>query len=269
MTRQRKAVASDAADGNRAILAPLRPSRNLTQEVVQRLQSEIAAGRLVPGARLPTEHGMMVALGVSRTVVREAVAALKAEGLVTTRQGSGAFVAADLGRRGFRIDADGLGSLEQVLQVLELRLAIEVEAAALAATRAPAKAIRRIQDCLKAFEAAIGRRENAVPEDFAFHRAIVEATTNPHFTRLLEFLGHFIIPRQSIRAEGLTEARNTAYLLQIQREHQAIHEAIAAHDGEVARAAMRVHLTRAGERYRAFAGTSRRGGERDGVAAKS
>jgi DNA-binding FadR family transcriptional regulator len=203
-------------------------------------------------------------------VVREAVAALRAEGLITTRQGSGAFVAADLGRRGFRIDPDGLGSLEQVLQVLELRQAIEVEAAALAATRAPAKAIRRILVCLKAFETAIGRGENAVPEDFAFHRAIVEATTNPHFTRLLEFLGHFIIPRQSIRAEGLDETGNTAYLQQIQREHQAIYDAIAARDGEAARAAMRVHLTRAGERYRAFAVASRHAAaERESVAAKS
>ena len=77
----------------------------------------------------------MRAMGVSRTVVREAVAALRAEGLVTTRQGSGAFVATDASRVPFRIDPEGLSSIGDVLEVMELRLAIEIEAAALAAER--------------------------------------------------------------------------------------------------------------------------------------
>ena len=62
---------------------------------MERIAGEIRSGRLAPGARLPTEQELMGAMGVSRTVVREAVAALRAEGLVTTRQGSGAFVAAE------------------------------------------------------------------------------------------------------------------------------------------------------------------------------
>ncbi len=264
MTRQLKAVSSHSADSNNGILAPLHPARNLTGEVVLRLQAEIASGRLAPGARLPTEHDMMMAMGVSRTVVREAVAALKAEGLVITRQGSGAFVAADMGRRGFRIDPDGLGSLDRVLEVLELRLAIEVEAAAIASRRAPAKAIRAIHNCLKAFEAAIARNENAVPEDFAFHRAIADATTNSLYSRLLAFLGLFIIPRQSIRAEGMSGTANVAYLQQIFGEHEVIYAAIASHDADAAREAMRSHLTRSAERYRAFAasGARRKGGPR-------
>ena len=64
---------------------------SLTDTLVARLEDEIVSGRLNPGARLPTEHQMMVSFGVSRTVVREAVAALKSDGLVITRQGSGAF----------------------------------------------------------------------------------------------------------------------------------------------------------------------------------
>ena len=85
--------------GTSAILAPLGPPKNRTAEVVERLAAEIGSGRLSPGARLPTEQEMMTALGVSRTVVREAVAALRAQGLVTTRQGLGAFVASDQQRR--------------------------------------------------------------------------------------------------------------------------------------------------------------------------
>ena len=58
-----------------------------------RLSADIRGGRLAPGARLPTEQALTSALGVSRTVVREAVAALRADGLVVTRRGSGAYVA--------------------------------------------------------------------------------------------------------------------------------------------------------------------------------
>ena len=260
MTRQRKAVSSPSGDGNHAILAPLAPARNRTEEVVQRLQTEISSGRLAAGARLPTEHDMMQAMGVSRTVVREAVAALKAEGLVRARQGSGVFVAIDVGRRGFRIEADDLRSIPQILQVLELRLAIEIESAALASQRASARALKAMRTSLDAFLTAIDRGENAVPEDFAFHRAIVEATGNPHFVRLLEFLGHFIIPRQTIRAERLQGTDWSQYLRRIHREHEAICAAITARDVDAARAAMRAHLEGAMTRYRSAADAHGRSG---------
>src|SRR5262249_56713966 len=113
------------------------PQRNRAGEVVQRTADAIGGGWLEPGARLPTEQELMAALGVSRTVVREAVAALRADGLVTTRQGSGAFVAADASRVPFRIDPDGLSSIGDVLEVMELRLATEVEAAPPAAQPLP------------------------------------------------------------------------------------------------------------------------------------
>ncbi len=74
------------------LLRPLNPVRRRTEEVVERIAAQIIEGRLPAGARLPTEQAMMAAMGVSRTVVREAIAALRARGLVTTRQGAGAFV---------------------------------------------------------------------------------------------------------------------------------------------------------------------------------
>ncbi|MBV9702238.1 MAG: winged helix-turn-helix transcriptional regulator, partial [Methylobacteriaceae bacterium] len=79
----------------------LGPTLNRTQELAQRLADEIRSGRLSPGSQLPTEQELSSATGVSRTVVREAVAALRAEGLVVTRQGLGAFVATDVQRRPF------------------------------------------------------------------------------------------------------------------------------------------------------------------------
>ena len=157
--------------------------------MIQRIKKEIGSGRLAPGARLPTEQELMTAMGVSRTVVREAVAALRADGLVTTRQGSGAYVAAELSRVPFRIDPKGLSSIEDVLAVMELRQAIEVEAAALAAERITPRSLAPIARALRAIEAAIAKGEGAVNEDFAFHLAIAAASGNPRFAELLEFLG--------------------------------------------------------------------------------
>jgi GntR family transcriptional regulator, transcriptional repressor for pyruvate dehydrogenase complex len=220
--------------------------RSLAREVIERVSADITQGRLQPGARLPTEQEMMSALGVSRTVVREAVAALRAEGLVTTRQGVGAFVAPDAHLRPFRIEPDGLRSIGSVLEIMELRLGIEVETAGLAAERARPARIRAIGAALDAIDKAIARDEPAVAEDFAFHHAIAEATENPQFPRFLAYLGRFIIPRQSIR---VASPNPRAYLEALQLEHRAIFEAIRTREEAAARAAMRRHLSRSRERY--------------------
>ena len=97
-------------------------------------------------------------------MVREAVAALRADGLVVVRQGVGAFVAANV-RRPFRIDVDGLRSLRQALDVIELRMGIDVEAAGLAAERGTATQIRKIAHAYEAVDLAIERGETAIDED--------------------------------------------------------------------------------------------------------
>ena len=211
-----------------AAFRPLGPAKNRTSEVVERLAAEIGSGRLAPGARLPTEQELTAALGVSRTVVREAVAVLRAEGLVETRQGVGAFVVRDVQRRPFRIDPDGLRSIAEVVQVMELRTGVEVEAAGIAAERATPPRAAVLPSALAAIDAALARGEAAIDEDFAFHQAIAEATGNPHFMRFLEFLGRFLIPRQSMRIGQKTAKDLRSYLQRIQIEHRAIADAIAA-----------------------------------------
>jgi len=237
-----------------SMMRPLAPRRNLTRAIADGLAAEIKAGKLKPGARLPTEQAMVAAMGVSRTAVREAVAALRAEGLVVTRQGAGAFVARDLSRRPFRLSGEALASVRDVLNVMELRASVEAEAAGLAAERASAAARRRVARALFAIDAAIARGESAVEEDFAFHRAIAEATGNAEFAQFLEYLGRFIIPRQSIRVAAHQGAGQRAYLELIQREHRAIFAAIDGGDGNAARKAMRRHLANSQARYRRLAG---------------
>ena len=214
-----------------------------------RLTADITTGKLGPGSQLPTEQELIAATGVSRTVVREAVAALRAEGLVVTRQGIGAFVA-EHARRPFRIEFDELRTLREVLEVMELRTGIEIEAAGLAAERASPSDHRRIADAFAAIDAAISRGESAVDEDFAFHCSVAETAGNPQFLRFLEYLGRFVIPRQTIRA---AISNRVAYLEKIQREHADIVEAIRTGNVSHARAAMRRHLLNSRKRYQKLA----------------
>ncbi len=250
MTRHLRNLTLSGDAGNVALLQPIGAARNLTDEVVERITREIKSGRLAPGSRLPTERELMTALGVSRTVIREAVAALRSEGLVVTRQGSGAFVAADTSRVPFRINAADLGSVGDIFDLMELRLALEVESSALAAQRASRRQIAVMERALAGIDQAIERGNSAVNEDFAFHRAIADAAGNAQFGRLLEFLGRHVIPRQSIRVALITPEEQRRYLMLIQNEHRRIAAAIRSRDPGAARRVMRAHLSNSLARYR-------------------
>ena len=242
------------------LIGRLTPPTNLTEELVRRLTAEIEGGRFSPGAKLPTEQEIMTATGVSRTVVREAFSALRAQGLVTTRQGAGAFVSPEVGRRPFRIDPDDVGSLAEILHLMELRLGAETEAAGLAAERRTPAQLAEIERRLAAIDEAIGQGENAVDADFALHKAIFAAAGNPHFLRVLEFLGGYIIPRQAARAGFGSLSEQRAYLELIQKEHGAIVAAIGAREPDQARAVARRHLANSLDRYRRMMAAMEDGG---------
>lgn len=236
---------------NLALLRPLAAPRGLTGELVARLTADIVSGKLTPGSQLPTEQEMILATGVSRTVVREAVAALKADRLVVTRQGVGAFVA-DHVRLPFRVDFDETSPLREVLNVMELRTGIEVEAAGLAAERATAPQIKKITERFAAIQSAIERGGNAVDQDFAFHCEIAEATGNPQFKRFLEYLGRFVIPRRTVWGRSAPPAKRP-HLDMFQREHEQILTAIRDRAVTQARAAMQRHLLNSRHRYEKLA----------------
>ncbi|WGF90465.1 FadR/GntR family transcriptional regulator [Marinivivus vitaminiproducens] len=237
------------------LIGRLTPSANLTEELARLLANEIESGKLVPGTKLPSEQKLVASSGVSRTVVREAIAALRARGLVVTRQGAGAFVAPDAGFRPFHIEPNELDSLAEVLRVMELRLGIEVEAAGLAAERRDKAQLATIRDALANIDKAVARGEPAIDSDFAFHQAIFAATGNPYFGRILAFLGRFIIPRQRVRIAFSSPAEQQAFLQRLQDEHGAIYEAIRARAPEDAREAVRRHLLNSIKRYRRLVAT--------------
>ena len=234
-------------------IRPLASEAKLSRRLFEQLAGEIRSGRLAPGARLPTEQALTRAARVSRTVVREAVAALRAEGLVITRQGVGAFVSAEPQRAPFRIEPERMQSLHDILSVMELRLGVEIESAGLAAERASKGQVRSISNALNAIHLASAAGGAAVDEDLAFHRAIAEATGNPEFARFLQFIGRHLIPRRIVTGLPERMGGRGAYLAMIQEEHRRIHDAIVARDPKAAREAMRRHLTRSLERYRKLA----------------
>jgi GntR family transcriptional regulator, transcriptional repressor for pyruvate dehydrogenase complex len=234
-----------------AAFRPLPAPRSLAHALIERLTSDITSGKFAPGSRLPTEQEMIASLGVSRTVVREAVAALRAEGLVVTRQGVGAFVAASPGRP-FRIETSDLHSLREVIEVMELRTGIEIEAAGLAAERASKPQLATIRDAYEAIEQAIASGEGGIDQDFAFHCSIAAATGNPQFVSFLEYLGRFIIPRQTIHSAD-RPAERRAYLRRIQDEHREILDALRTGQTAGARTAMQRHMLNSRKRYHGFA----------------
>ncbi len=236
---------------NLSLLRPIQAPRGLTGEIVARLTADIMSGKLLPGSRLPTEQEMIAATGVSRTVIREAVAALRADKLVVSRQGIGTFVAEKV-RRPFRVEFDEHSTLRDVLNVMELRTGVEVEAAGLAAERATPAQIKRITERFDAIQAAIDAGANAVEEDFAFHCAIAEATNNQQFKGFLEYLGSVVIPRQTVwGSTAPLLSRNNLTLFQ--REHARILAAIRTHDVPKARAAMHAHLGNSRDRHQKLA----------------
>lgn len=236
---------------------PLRKSRPLALELVDALSARIRDERYPTGAQLPTEAEIVAEFGVSRTVVREALSKLQASGLVQTRHGIGTFVVGLGDAAPFRVAPEQLATLQDVIAVLELRIAIETEAAALAAQRRDAAQLARMREALDAFAVAVDEGRDAIGPDFQFHQEIARATGNVRFVDLMSALGTGAIPRARLRAAVERSDEQKAYLQRVNVEHESILDAIAAGDAEAARAAMRTHLANSRERRRRAAAAAR------------
>jgi GntR family transcriptional regulator, transcriptional repressor for pyruvate dehydrogenase complex len=215
----------------------------LAQRVVSGLKERILAGDLTPGVKLPSEAELIEAYGVSRTVVREAVTRLRAEGLVETFQGRGSFVLAVPEPTSFQLEATAIRSQHDVVAMVDFRLGIECEAAALAATRVAAGVdATRSADAISGALAAFRTAEQAVEADFAFHRAVAAATGNRFYVDLLDSLGPMMIMLPRMRLGDAYSHADAGHVDRVEREHENVAAAVLAGDPDTARAAMRVHL---------------------------
>jgi GntR family transcriptional regulator, transcriptional repressor for pyruvate dehydrogenase complex len=224
--------------------------QKLSEKLAAALRERLLSGVFQPGDKLPTESQLTAEFGVSRTVVREAVAALASDGLVEARQGAGVFVM-DHPATAFGALGSEMGSkLSMALNVLEVRMAIEIESAGLAALRRSGAQEAAIEEAFLEFDRLLTAGEPTSSADFAFHRAIAEATGNPFYIEVLEVLGRRTIPRDLVNELAAEIVQTRAYQAQLQSEHRDIMDAISAGDADRARKAMRSHLSRSQDRYR-------------------
>ncbi len=219
------------------------------------MQAEIQSGAWAVGDRLPSERALTRQFNASRVVIREALAALRSQalaalrsqGMVVSRRGAGTYVAAQ------RPSSDGLvikaSERSDILNILESRRAVEVEAAGLAARRASPYQLEKIAQHLADMRKALAEQRRATQEDWRFHLGISEATNNPYFPKIMAAFGAEAVPRIRIaeNCDPVTTAERERSLL---TEHEAILGALEAGDPISAQEAMRRHLSHALARYR-------------------
>ena len=140
--------------------------------------------------------------------------------------------------------------MADVVELLELRISLESEAAALAAQRRSPESLSAMAAALASFNVAIHADSDAVPSDFHFHVEVARATGNRHFAELMTYLGTMIIPRTRLKTAASAPEGRLPYLERVHHEHENILDAIRRQDPEAARAAMRTHLSNSRERLR-------------------
>ena len=219
--------------------------RRLADELYGQLLEQIVAGVLTPGDKLPTEYELSRAFSVSRPVVRQALVRLQADGLVESRRGSGTFLLrAPSGEiKRFVQPAD----FSSYLRCFEIRIALEPEAARLAALRRTSDDLSRIRKACRDLGTAISAGAAAQKHDLAFHKSVAMATGNELFLSQIESLDKELEGYMSVSLglTGLGSAERKHIVLQ---EHTQIAEAIASRDPEVASTYMRFHLSQARRR---------------------
>lgn len=233
-----------AIDIGQINLGQIKRSDHLPTRIAAQFAAEINEGRLSPGDKLPTEHVLAKTLGVSRSVIREAIAQLRNEGLVETRQGVGAFVS-ERPARLIRIKEGDLFDPQSFRALFQLRVPLEIEAAGLAAVHHTEADLARIDEALGHMTGPEKWSHQSIDADLAFHRAVADATHNEYFSM---FVG-FIAERISLAIDA---ARSRAVLEEIVEvtiaEHVRLRDAIAGRNPAEAREAMRLHMHGAASR---------------------
>lgn len=238
---RRETAVSEAAQTRRHGVEGLFPrvtrEARLSDKVAELLLETILARGMQPGERLPSERELGEQFGVSRTVIREAVRALAAKGVIDVRTGSGLRVAAidpSAARESMRLFLRS-GQLD-FKKVHEVRRLLEIEIAGLAAERANPDQIAEMRGLCERMEAvSLDDVEAAAVLDLEFHRTIASSTDNELYLLLLDSIGQSLL---EIRRDNLAagSAINTI------AGHRKVLDRIAARDREGARKAMLEHL---------------------------
>lgn len=220
-------------------------SPSLADTVYDELLTHIVEGRYALHARLPAEEVLAQSCGVSRPVLRAALARLRDDGIITSRRGSGNYVA----RRPVHqvMNFVPIGSITDIQRCYEFRIDIESAAAAWAARRRDDQDLASLDAAYAQMDRTYEQQELGVDADQMLHLAIARATKNQFFQTALESLAQQISFGMKLsRSLTLTSSPGRQEL--VQGEHRAIIDAIRAQDPDGAANAMRDHIIAARDR---------------------
>ncbi|PCM45965.1 FadR/GntR family transcriptional regulator [Marinobacter sp. ANT_B65] len=224
---------------------------SLSSVVYEKILSSIIDGEYPVNQKLPTEADLCAAYNVSRPVLREALARLREDNLVTSRRGSGSFV---INRPDSAVlEFARIASIADIQRCFEFRTNVESGAASLAAIRRTDEQLKRIWEKYEAINQANSKYDLATNEDFELHLAITEASSNHYYATVLKSLHKSIKEGMNI-TRGLSLLAPESRLRIVQDEHLAVINAIADKDQDKAAKYMRRHLENA--RRRMFEGVS-------------
>jgi GntR family transcriptional regulator, transcriptional repressor for pyruvate dehydrogenase complex len=217
----------------------------LSDQIYDRIFGLIVSGEFPEKSKLPTEVELADRLNVSRTIVREALARLRDDGIVVSRQGAGTFVQRQPSKAilGF----EPVGSIADVQRCFDFRIALEGETAHMAAIRRDSERTAEIARALEALEDIVKKGSVGAIADYDFHLAVARATCNPFFVSAMELLRPHIDFGMNL-ARSLSLQKPKSRVRQVQDEHARVFEAITNGDGDRAREAMRHHIENARKR---------------------
>lgn len=213
----------------------------ISDTVVEQILALIESGKLKPGDQLPGERELVEQFRVGRATVREALRILESQGVISVRPGKGAFVTGDLaglsGHEGIMVWLREHS--DEILDLLEIREALEQRAAYLAARRTDSRILMEMQETLREAERCVNEQDytRLGYVDHQFHKLLAKASGNVVLSQIIDAVSEFMLsPRRSIQrlpGRGVTSLA----------EHRAILDAIKNGDPEAAQQAVSVHVT--------------------------
>ena len=220
-------------------LKPIKPKR-ISDQVFDQLRELIFRGEFKAGDKILTERELAEAFSVSRTSVRDAINKLVVMGLLEQRQGQGTFVctpaASDKNLIGTMVESQDAS----ITDLLEVRMGLECNAAALAATRAVDKDFKFMEKSIEEMQKEVASGRLGTEADAAFHMSIAYATQNPLQVFIMKNFYDFLFTGIKVNLEGLYQI--PANIDTILEQHRQIYQAIRDHDPEAAYRAMKQHI---------------------------
>ena len=213
--------------------------QSLPEELAAAIMQQVEAGEVKVGDVLPSEQALARMFQVSRTVVREALARLKFDGIIESKRGSGPMVISTVPLNNLSLSVNQSTPAEKAL-IIEFRLIMEGESAALAAARRTEAQLKEMHNCLNLMQSAMNKNEAGTLPDFRFHTLIAESAHNDYISQFIQFFFAKMIA--GVHAARSLSNQDYQRAKEVFNEHKAVYDAIKASNPRQARLALQHHL---------------------------